>query len=107
MTLPSRPHESRTRPRSRAPASTPFEALDRPHGPRPAAARLHLVIDVEDPVPLAALLQRTDKLGRHRDEAAFALDGLEHHAGDLARVDVLLEEEVEAGERVLGGDAAI
>ena len=37
-----------------------------------------------------------DELGRHRDEAALALHRLEHEAGDLGRVDVLLEEQVEA-----------
>ncbi len=83
------------------------EALDRPERARPSAPGLHLVVDVEDAVRVAALLQRDDELGRHRDEAAFALHRLEHDARDLSRIDVLLEEEVEPGERVLRRDAAV
>ena len=81
--------------------------LDRPDRAGATAARLHLVGDVEDPVPLAELLQRGDELGRHRDEAAFALHRLEHDAGDRVRRDVLLEQELEPGERVLGRDTAV
>ena len=51
--------------------------------------------------------KRVDELGRHRDEAAFALHRLEHDARDLRRVDVLLEQELEAVQRVLGRDAAV
>ena len=82
-------------------------ALDRPDRAGTAAAGLHLVVDVEDLVLVAQRAQRVHELGRHRDEAAFALHRLEHDAGDLARVDVLLEEELEAVQRVLGRHAAI
>jgi hypothetical protein len=81
--------------------------LDRPHGSGAAATRLHLVVDVDDAVSLAKVLQRPQELGRHRDEAAFALHGLDHEAGDLARIDVLLEQKLEAVQRVGGRDAAI
>src|SRR5829696_2068204 len=80
--------------------------LDRPDRARSPASGLHLVGDVEDPVMLAELFQRAHEVGRHRDEAALALHGLEHHARHALRVDVLLEEELEPGERVLGGNAA-
>src|SRR5207253_9988420 len=83
------------------------EALDRPDGARPAAPGLDFVVDVEDAVPFAALLQRAHELGGHGDEPALALDRLEHHARDLAWVDVLLEEEVDAFECILGRHAAI
>ena len=81
--------------------------LDRPDGAGAPAAGLHLVGDVDDPVPLAELLQRADELGRHRDEPALALHRLEHEAGDRVGRDVLLEQQLEAGERVLDRDAAV
>ena len=56
--------------------------LDRPHRAGAAAARLHLVVDVEDPVRVEQLLQPRREVGRHRDEAALALHRLEHGAGD-------------------------
>src|SRR5438105_12789572 len=83
------------------------ETLDCPDRPRPAATGLDFVVDVEDAVSFAALLQRAHELGGHGNEAALALDRLEHHARDLARVDVLLEQEVEARECVLRRHAAI
>ena len=59
--------------------------LDRPHLPGPPDTRLHLVVDVEDPVLAADLEQAPQVVGRHRQEAALALDGLEHDAGDGGR----------------------
>ena len=82
------------------------EPLDRPDGAGAAAAGLHLVGDVEDPVLVAELAQRLHELGRHRDEPAFALHGLEHEACDRLRVDVLLEQEPEPVQRVVDRDAA-
>src|SRR5256885_9634857 len=81
--------------------------LDRPRPSRPPAAGLHLVGYVEDPVPLADQLQGLDEVGGHRDEAALALDGLEHDAGDRVWIDVLREEQLEAGDRLRGRDAAV
>ena len=72
------------------------QVLDCPGQPCPSTAGLHLVGDIENPVLLADPLQRLDEFGRHRDEAALALHRLEHDAGDLARIDVLLEEKLEA-----------
>ena len=83
------------------------EALDRPHRAGASATRLHLVVDVEDAVPLADLLQRANELRRHGDEAALALDRLEHDAGHLSRVDVLLEQQLEPVQRVDDADAAV
>src|SRR5581483_1661887 len=54
--------------------------LDRPDGARAAHARLDLVVDVEDPVAPAQLVQPGREVRRHRDEAALALHGFE--AGD-------------------------
>ncbi len=62
--------------------------LDRPDGPGAAAAGLHLVVDVEDPVRVEQLLKPPREIGRHRDEAALSLDGLEHGTGDRLRIDV-------------------
>ena len=82
------------------------ELLDRPDRAGAAAAGLHFVVDVHDPVLVADPAQRLHELRRHRDEAALALHRLEHDARHVRRVDVLLEEELEAGERVLRRDAA-
>ena len=82
-------------------------ALDRPHRAGTPAAGLNLVVDVEDPVRVAELAQGMDELRRHRDEAAFALYRLEDDARDLARVDILLEEQPEALHGVLGRDAPV
>ena len=65
--------------------------LDRPHPTRAADTRLHLVVDEEDPVLAAQLRKTSREVGRHRDEAALALDGLEHDARDRRRVDLGLE----------------
>ena len=75
--------------------------LDRPHLPRPSDAGLDLVVDVEDPVLAAQLGQPGRVVGRHLDEPALALDGLEQHARDRRRVDLRLEDLLQAGERVV------
>ena len=85
----------------------PLVVLDRPDLARAPRAGLHLVVDVEDPVRPAHLRQPDGEIGRHRHEAALALDGLEHDARDRLRVDVGLEELREAVERVLRGDAVV
>ena len=72
-----------------------------------AHAGLHLVVDVEDAVLLAARLQPADELGRHDGEAALALHRLEDHARDLGRIDRRLEHPVERVEGALGRDAAV
>src|SRR5438128_384876 len=51
-----------------------------------------LVVDIQDPVLPAELLQLARELGRHRDEAALALHRLEHDARDLLRAHFLLED---------------
>ena len=58
--------------------------LDRPHRPGAADAGLDLVVDPQDPVAVAQLAQLGREVGRHRDEAALALDGLEDHGGDAS-----------------------
>src|SRR5918911_4487314 len=84
-----------------------LEVLDRPDATGPAAAALHFVGDVHDAVLLAELPQASDELAWHRDEAAFALHGLEDDARDRLRIDVLLEEQLEAGESVFRRHAAV
>ena len=81
--------------------------LDRPDAPCSPDAGLHLVVDVEDPVLGAQLRQSGREICRHRDEAAFALDGLEHDAGDRLRIDVGLEQMCERGKRVVRRDTTI
>jgi hypothetical protein len=81
--------------------------LDRPQLAGAAHARLHLVRDVDDAVLLAQGLQALDELGRHHREAALALHRLEDHAGHRLRIDVRLEHELDALERILGADAAV
>ncbi len=81
--------------------------LDRPDRPGAADSGLHLVVDVEDAVLVAELLQAPGEVGRHDDEPALALHGLEDDAGDRLRVDVALEEVAERVDRVVGGDAAV
>ena len=89
----NRVHRSR-RARSRPPAAGRRRAtcprragrarrlvLDRPDAAGAADAALHLVVDVEDPV-LRADREPLGEVVRHRDEAALALHGLEHDAGD-------------------------
>ena len=56
---------------------------------------------------LADRLQGVDEVLRHRYEAALALNRLEHHAGDLLGVDVLLEDQLESLDALLGVDAAV
>jgi hypothetical protein len=58
-------------------------------------------------VLVAQVTQRVDELRRHRDEAALPLHRLEHDASDGVRRDILLEEQLEARQRVLDGDAAV
>src|SRR5439155_23363741 len=81
--------------------------LDRPHGPGASDAGLNLVVDVEDPVLFADLLQPARKVDGHVHEAAFTLHRLEHDAGDGGRVDVLLEQVAEGLERVVGRDSPV
>ena len=83
------------------------ELLDRPHRAGTSATGLYLVVNVDDPVLVADPAQRWHELGGHRDETTLALHRLEHDARDRVRRDVLLEEEVEARERILGRDAAV
>jgi hypothetical protein len=73
--------------------------LDRPDRPGAADPALHLVRDEEDAVARAELFEATGEVGRHRDEAALALDGLEDDAGDRLRVDVASEQLLEALKR--------
>jgi len=47
------------------------------------------------------------KVRRHRDEAALALDRLQHEARDRRRIDVRLEQVLERSEGLVGVDAAI
>ena len=83
------------------------DVRDRPEWPRPPAAGLHLVGDVQDAVPVAEPPQRADELLRHRDEATLALHGLEHDARDRLGREVLLQQQLDPRERVLGRDAAV
>ena len=80
--------------------------LDRPHRPGAPDAGLDLVVDVEDPVRGAQLLQPPREVERHRDEAALALHRLEHDAGHGRGVDLGLEEAPQPVERLVGADAA-
>ena len=80
--------------------------LDRPDRPGTAAAGLDLVVHPDDPVLVEQLLQALREVGRHRDEAAFALDWLEDGTRDGAGIDVAFEEMLERGDRVVLGDAA-
>ena len=81
--------------------------VDRPDRPGAADAALHLVVDVEDPMPLADRLEGDGKVRRHDDEAALALHRLEHDARDRLRVDLAREEQLEPGDRLVGADAAV
>ena len=81
--------------------------LDRPDGPGTTDAALHLVGDEQDPVAAEQLLKPLREVGRHRDESALALNGLEHGAGDRPRIDLGLEELLDRGERVVGRDASV
>ena len=81
--------------------------LDAPERAGAAHAGLHLVVDVEDAVRLAPLVEAADELGRHDGEAALALHRLEDHAGHRGRIDGRLEHPVERVERVGRRDAAI
>src|SRR5262245_24813115 len=65
-----------------------------PHRPGPADAALHLVGHVQDPVPLAELLQAAREVLGHDDEPALALHGLEDDARDGRGIDVLAEEQL-------------
>ena len=82
-------------------------SLDSPDRPRAPDAGLHLVIDVEDAVLAAERRQPGREIGRHRDEAALALHGLENDAGHRRRIDVALEQELELVDGVVRRDAAI
>src|SRR5207247_1593056 len=114
----NRIHELRTardaRERKPAPKRLPADeevrldavVLDRPDGAGSPDSRLHLVVDVEDPVLFADLLQAAREVVRHRDESTLPLHGLEHDACDRGRVDVLLEQVAERVQRVVRLDAA-
>src|SRR5919199_1380171 len=81
--------------------------LDRPYRTGAADAALHLVVDVEDPVAVAEPAQALREVGRHGDEAALALHGLEDDARDALGVDLGLEEALERVDRVVRRDAAV
>ena len=77
--------------------------LDRPDRPRPTDPGLHLVVHVQDAVLSAQLGEPAREVGGHVDEAALALDRLEHDAGDLVPVD----QRGEGVERVVRGHASV
>ena len=79
--------------------------LDRPHPPGPAHARLDLVGHEQDAVALADGLELLEPARGRGDVAALALDRLDEHGRDLARVDLVAEQGV--GEPVDGGVAAL
>src|SRR5712691_280324 len=81
--------------------------LDRPHRAGPADTGLDLVVDEEDPVLLADLLQPLREVFGHLDEATLALHGRQHEAGDRGGVDVLLEQQLEPADRVVRRDTAV
>ena len=81
--------------------------LDRPHRPGAADAGLDLVVDPQDPVAVAQLAQLGREVGRHRDEAALALDGLEDHGRDGARIDVREEQLLQRRDRVVARHAPV
>ena len=81
--------------------------LDRPHLPCAPHARLHLVVDIENPVLAADLEQAPQVVGRHRQEAALSLDRFQHDAGDAGWIDLGLEELLQAGDRIIRRDPAI
>ena len=56
---------------------------------------------------VAELAQPRQVVGRHRDEAALALDGLEHDARDRLGLDLALEEVLERRHRRIRVDAAV
>jgi hypothetical protein len=82
-------------------------ALDRPQRAGAADTALHLVVDVEDPVPAAELSESRREVVGHRDEAALPLHGLEDDAGDARRIDLGAEEPLERSERLVRADAAV
>ena len=86
--------------------STPLH-LDRPHRPGPTDARLHLVRDEDDLVTVAQLAEPGEVVVRHRNEAPFALHGLEHDACDRLGIDVAAEEVLQRGDRGVRVDAAV
>ncbi len=81
--------------------------LDRPYPARPADTRLHLVVHEDDPVLAAQLRKTSREVGRHGDEPALALDGLEHDTCHRLRVDLGLESALERSDRITGRDAAV
>ena len=56
---------------------------------------------------IAQLAQPRQVVGRHRDEAALALDGLEHDTRDRLGLDLALEEVLERRHRRIRVDAAV
>ena len=80
--------------------------VERPELAGAAGAGLHLVVDPEDPVGVEQLAEPPEVVGRHRDEPAFALHGLEHRARDGGRVDLRLQQPLERGDRIGGRDPA-
>ena len=73
----------RDRLRDRDQVGLDAEVLDREEAAGAPEAGLHLVADKDDAVLVADLAQALYELARGRDEAAFALHGLEHDRGDV------------------------
>ena len=69
--------------------------LDRPHPAGAAVAGLHLVDDQDDPVLVTDPAHAAEELARRDDEAALALDRLEHDRSDLLRRDLRDERPLE------------
>ena len=110
------PRPGRSRPRAgvRRRATSPRRAgpaqrlvLDRPHRARASDTRLHLVVDVEDPVLVADCAAAPGKSGGMGMKPPSPCTGSSTtHATDV-RIDVLPEEVLEARDRVVRSDAAV
>ena len=73
--------------------------LDGEEPPRAGDARLHLVDDEDDAVPVADLPQPAHVVPRTDEEAAFALDGLDHDRRHLLGGHLRVEGALERVER--------
>ena len=74
--------------------------LDREQLAGAREARLHLVDDHHDPVLVAEPANAVEELLRRDDEAALALDGLEHDRGDRLGGDLRDERPLEGRQRL-------